>query len=154
MRNGPTPRRSGRQIVAQRQVLMDDLDAVLARLHRLVQDQILAVHLHRAMARGKVAGDHLDQRRLAGAVVAHQADHLSGLDRQRHVVDRLDGAEVFRDVGEFENRHQPSCLPVLSRPAVLPRPRSPQLLPETALSPIYAHAFLASTAAPFEKSVL
>jgi hypothetical protein len=33
-------------------------------------------------------------------------------------------------------------------------PRSFQLLPETALSPIYAHAFLASTAAPFEKSVL
>ena len=32
----------------------------------------------RAVARGEVAGDHLDQRRLAGAVVAHQPDDLAG----------------------------------------------------------------------------
>jgi hypothetical protein len=72
-----------------------------------VQDQFLAIHVHGSMARAEIAGDHLDQCRLAGAVVAHQADHLSWLDRQRHVVDRLDGAEMLRDVGEFENRHQP-----------------------------------------------
>ena len=86
---------------------MDDLDTVLAGFRRLVQDQLLVVHSHRAVARAEVAGDHLDQRRLAGAVVAHQANDFTGLQRERNIVHRLDGAEMLRDVGEFENRHQP-----------------------------------------------
>ena len=102
------------QIVAERQVLVDDLDAVPARLDRPVQHDLLAVHAHRAVARPEVAGDHLDQRRLAGAVVAHQADDLAGLERQRNVVDRLDGAEMFRNVGEFENRHPSYLRPALT----------------------------------------
>ena len=90
-------RRRG-QVVAQSEVLVDDLDAVLPRLDGLVQDQFLAVHLHGAMAGAEIAGDHLDQRRLAGAIVAHQADHLAGLDRQRHVVDREQPAKTTNDV--------------------------------------------------------
>jgi hypothetical protein len=74
---------------------MDDLDAVPARVHRLVKHQVRAIHLHHAVAWRKVAGDHLDQRRLAGAVVAHQADDLAGLDGKRNVIDCLDGAEMF-----------------------------------------------------------
>ena len=40
----------GGQIVAEREILMDDLDAVLAGLDRPVHGQLLAVHLHRAVA--------------------------------------------------------------------------------------------------------
>ena len=71
----------GGQIVAERQVLMDDLDAVAAGIDRLVHDQVLAVHAQGAMGWQEVAGDHLDQRRLAGAVVAHQPDDFARLDR-------------------------------------------------------------------------
>ena len=107
------------QVVAERQILVDDLDAVPPRLDRPVQHDLATVHPHRAVAREEVAGDHLDQRRLAGAVVAHQPDDLAGLDRQRDVVHRLDGAEMLRDVDELENgqrsseppiaRHAPHC---------------------------------------------
>ena len=101
----------GGQVVAERQVLVDDLDAVPARVDRLVQDELGCPSIaHGAVARAEVAGDHLDQRRLAGAVVAHQADDLARLERQRHVVDGLDGAEMLGNVGQFENRHRP-CLP-------------------------------------------
>ena len=39
------------EIVAEREILMHDLDAVLARFDRPVHGQILAFHLHRAMRR-------------------------------------------------------------------------------------------------------
>ena len=113
--------RRRRQIVAQRQVLVDDLDAVLARLDRPVQDEFACrPSACVPCARAEVAGDHLDQRRLAGAVVAHQADDLAGLERERDVVDRLDGAEMLRNVGEFENCHALSLLPGSRQPLKQP----------------------------------
>ena len=74
---------------------MDDLDSVLTGLDRPVKHQFLAVHLHGSKARAIVAGDHLDQRGLAGAVVAHKADHLACFQRKRNVADRLDGAKML-----------------------------------------------------------
>ncbi|MBB2673442.1 UNVERIFIED_ORG: hypothetical protein GGE64_002143 [Rhizobium etli] len=97
---------------------MDDLDAVLARLDRAVHDDLPALESHRAFAWPEIAGDHLDQRAFSGAVIAHQADDLAGFERKRHVVDRLDGAEMFRDIGEFENRCQPTILPASCRLAI------------------------------------
>ena len=41
------------------------------------------------------AGHHLDQRRLAGAVVADQADDLVPADGEIDVAQRLDGAEIL-----------------------------------------------------------
>ena len=38
-------------------------------------------------------GDRLDQRRLAGAVVADEADHLAGVDGEVDPVQSLDRAE-------------------------------------------------------------
>ena len=67
----------GGQIVAEREVLIDDLDALLARLDGLMKMHRLAVEDDLAGGRGKVAGDDLDQGRLAGAVVAHQAEDLA-----------------------------------------------------------------------------
>src|SRR5262249_21661770 len=95
----------GGEIVAEREVLIDDLDAVLARVDRLVHDQLTAVHAHVAVGRGIIPGDGLYQSRLAGAVVAHQADHLPLIEIQGNVVESVDRAEMLGNVGELENRH-------------------------------------------------
>ena len=60
------------QIVAEREVLVDDLDPLLARLDGFVKMHRLAADADLAMGRGEIAGDDLDQGRLAGAVVAHE----------------------------------------------------------------------------------
>ena len=50
-----------REIVAQGEILVDNLDAVLPGLHRLVENKFLIVHAHRAVAWAKISGHHLDQ---------------------------------------------------------------------------------------------
>ena len=52
----------------------------------------------------KIAGDDLDQRRLAGAVVAHQADHLARQDLHVDVMQRADRAELLADAGQLQDR--------------------------------------------------
>ena len=47
----------------------------------------------------------VEQRRLAGAVRADQADHLVGVDRQADVAERGDAPEPLGDPGCFEQRH-------------------------------------------------
>ena len=47
-------------------------------------------------------GEHADQRRLAGAVRAEQADDLAGAERQRDVRQRAAPAEMARDVGQLD----------------------------------------------------
>ena len=70
--------RRRRQVVAERQILVDDLDALRAGIGRLVKRHPAAEHLHRAAARRVVPGDDLHERGLAGAVVAHEPDDLAG----------------------------------------------------------------------------
>src|SRR5262245_33335678 len=98
----------GRQVVAERQVLVDDLDSALARLGRPREDGGRPVDQQRARAGREVAGDDLDQCRFAGAVVAHEPDHLARRDGQRDVVERVDGAEVLRQPAAFQDRHRPA----------------------------------------------
>ena len=64
----------------------------------LLERDRLAVHLHRARCRLVDAGEDLDQRRLAGAVVAEQAQHLARLHLERDVVKHVDRAERLVDV--------------------------------------------------------
>src|SRR6185312_13027033 len=71
------------------------------------QYDLLAVHAHAAGAWQEVAGDHLDQRRLARTVVAHESDDLARLQRQRYFVQRPDGAEVLGHVLQFQDGHAP-----------------------------------------------
>ena len=52
------------------------------------------------------AGHDLDQRRLAGAVVADQADDLVAADGEIDVAQRLDGAEILLDALEADNRRE------------------------------------------------
>ena len=58
--------------------------------------------------RRKIAGDHLDQRRLAGAVVAHQPENFAGFEHEVHFVERVNRAEVFRNALQLQNRHHAS----------------------------------------------
>src|SRR5262249_11289176 len=64
----------------------------------------LALHDDLAFGDGEVARDELHQRRLAGAVVAHQADHFARVDRQADVVDGTYGAKALRYVFDLEQR--------------------------------------------------
>jgi hypothetical protein len=50
------------------------------------------------------AGNALDQRRLAGAVVAHQRHHLTGVHVEVHLVQGQHRTEVLRDPAQLQNR--------------------------------------------------
>ena len=62
-----------------------------------------AVPLDDALVDGVHAGDRLDQRGLAGAVVAHQGDHFTGVDLQLDVGERLDGTESLGDPAQRQH---------------------------------------------------
>ena len=87
-----------RQVVGQREVLIDGLDAELTRVDRGLEVGRLAVDLERALVRAQRARQALHERRLAGAVVAHQRHDLARRDLERDVVERGDVAEELGDV--------------------------------------------------------
>ena len=83
------------EVVAEREILVDDLHALLTGLDWLVEMHWLASDADFAVSRQKVAGDDFDECRLAGAVVAHEAQHLPGVEGKIHLVQRVDRAEVL-----------------------------------------------------------
>ena len=87
----------GRQVVAKGEVLVDDLDPLGAGVDRLVKVLHLALDPDLAFGGTEVPGDHPHERRLSGAVVAHEADDLAGLDRKIDALQRLDRAEMLGD---------------------------------------------------------
>ena len=103
-----------RQIVGEREVLVDRLDAVVARLLGRGEVDRLAAEQDVAFVVAEHAGNRLDDRRLAGAVVAGERDDLAGMDVERHAIQRLHGAEGLRDVADREDGlgvTQPVALP-------------------------------------------
>ena len=70
----------GVEVVAQREVLVHGLDAVLARRRR-AEAHRLAADADLAGVRRVQAAEDLDERALAGAVVADEADDLAGVRR-------------------------------------------------------------------------
>ncbi len=71
------------QVPGQRQVLVDHLDAERAGVGRAAEADGLAFDEDLAGARRMEAGEALHERRLAGAVVAHDAEYLAGLESCR-----------------------------------------------------------------------
>ena len=106
------------QIVGQRQVLIDRLDAERARLARVGELDRPALVKNLALVRRVHARDALDQRRLAGAVVARQRQHLAGLQVERDLLQRLHAAEALRGAAHLEQRSASSAIrpPRASRP--------------------------------------
>ena len=92
------------EVVAEREILVDDLDPELGGVLRAVDRDRLAVEEDLAAVGRVDAGDALDQRRLAGTVVADERHHLAGAHLEVDVGERLHGAEVLRDPAELEQR--------------------------------------------------
>ena len=94
----------GIDIVGKRQRLVDRLDAERLGIARIVDVDFLAVDEDLAVVALVGAGQDLDQRRLAGAVVAEKADDFAGIKIDRRMVDGLDAAEGDRDVAHLDQR--------------------------------------------------
>ena len=55
------------------------------------------------------AGYDLDERRLAGAVLAEQGVNFAGVKRERDVFERLGGVETLGDAADFQDRRDDCC---------------------------------------------
>ncbi len=105
-------------IGAERQVLVDGLDAGGLGLGRGLGEEFAALEQHAARRRLQPAGDDLDQRRLAGAVVAEQRHDLALADGEADALERFDGAVVLVDVVEDEQRFETHAASPLQRVGV------------------------------------
>ena len=90
------------EVVAQREVLVHDLDPELGRVLRPVDGDGLAVEEDLARVVAVDAGDALDERRLAGTVVADERHDLAGPHLEVDVGQRLHRAERLREVADLE----------------------------------------------------
>ncbi len=88
--------------------LVDRAHAPALRVARRGEGDRLAVEVDRALVERMKAGQHLDQRRFAGAVLADQAMYLAGAQRQRDVAQRTHHAEGLGRVARLE--HDPARL--------------------------------------------
>ncbi len=92
------------EVVEEREVLVDGLDAQGARLRRRVDGDRAPVHLDDAVVESVDAADALDERRLARAVVAEQREDLAAMDLQVHVLQRQDRAEALGRAADSDRR--------------------------------------------------
>ena len=90
------------EVVAEREILVDDLDPELRRVLRAVDRDLLAVEEDLAGVVAVDAGDALDERRLAGAVVADERHDLARAHLEVDVGQRLHRAERLREVADLE----------------------------------------------------
>ena len=91
-----------RQIGEQADVLEGARDAGGGDLVRLEPGERAAVERERARVGRVDPGQHVEQRRLAGAVRADQAVDLARRDGERHLVQRLHAAEALADAARPE----------------------------------------------------
>ena len=96
------------EVVAEREILVDDLDPELRRVLRPADRDLLPVEPGLALVDRVDAGDALDQRRLAGAVVADE----------RHDLAR---AHLEVDVGRARRPSRSSCGCLAPRASASPR---------------------------------
>ena len=80
------------------EVLEDGVDAERASVRHGLELHLLAEDEHPAGVGLVEAGQDLDQRRLAGAVVADQTEHLAGAEVERDVLERCHHTEALADV--------------------------------------------------------
>ena len=101
------------------EVLEHRRDAVFGRVARAPEADRGAVDQDLAVGRLVDAGEDLDQRRLAGAVVAEEAMDLAGIDLDVDVAERDDRAEMLGDAAELDGRNR--AHPALLSPSALAR---------------------------------
>ena len=88
------------------QLLRHQRDAEFLRVLRTGNRDRLAVDAHRAFIGRIESGDDLDQRALAGAVLAADGAHLASLEREADVLEDRVRPEPLGDTGYGENGHQ------------------------------------------------
>ncbi len=91
-----------RQRRRQRQVLVDGLDAGVARLHRRTELHRLAFELDFALVGIDGAGDRLDQRGFSGTVVADHGEDFAGIEIEIGIVERGDAAIALDETARGE----------------------------------------------------
>ena len=64
----------------------------------------LAADADFAVGRGEIAGDNLDQGRLTGPVIAHEAEDFALVERHIDFIERVNRAEVLGNLTQFKNR--------------------------------------------------
>ena len=112
-----------RLLLGQRLVLVDRLDRQIVRhADRIFAGLHFSITDHDpARARLQHAGHHLDQRRLAGAVVADEADDLVAADGEVDVAQRMHRAEIFLHALEANNGREITgrrhCVPIPAFPS-------------------------------------
>src|SRR5690606_6398816 len=82
-------------VLVERVLLEDEADVALLRLH--VGD-VLVADEDASAVRDLEPGNHAQHRRLPGARGAEQGSERAFFDAQRHIVDRGEVSEVFREV--------------------------------------------------------
>ena len=92
------------EVVAQREVLVDARDPELGRVMRVVDLNRVAVEVDFSLVGGADARDRLDQRRLAGAVVADQRHDLARVHVEVDLAERVHGAEVLGHPPQAQQR--------------------------------------------------
>ena len=92
-----------RQLFDNVQLLVHAGDARLAGLDRVVEHDLLAVHIDFPLLRHMHAGEHLDQGGFAGAILTDQAVDLSRSDANRHIFQSDDTRKTFGNVLQFDN---------------------------------------------------
>src|SRR5918996_1589761 len=93
------------QLLDEPQVLVHEAHAELAELAgRQRQPHVLAVDQQLALVRLVEAGEHLDQRRLAGAVLPEEAVHLPGEHAQVDAAEGARPAEALRQAAKLQPR--------------------------------------------------
>ena len=93
-----------RQAVDQVELLVDRRDARAQGRERRREGDLFALPADGAGVRLVGAGEHLDQGRLAGAVLPEQAVHLAGADLEVDAVEGADAGELLDDAGHLEQR--------------------------------------------------
>jgi hypothetical protein len=92
-----------RELVDQRQVLVDGVDPARPRLVDAARRVRLAAQQHPAVVGLLEPADDLHQRRLAGAVVPEQAEDLALVQVEADVAQRDDRAEALAHVLDAED---------------------------------------------------
>ena len=91
-----------RLLHAERAVLEHRLDAGVARARRVPARLALTAHQNFPAGRLDRAGEHLDQRRFAGAVIAEKAYDLAAIDVEIDAADREDPSVGLGDAFQFD----------------------------------------------------
>ena len=92
------------EIVEKIELLMDEGDTRLDRVRYGERPPLDAVDPDDAAARLRHAAEHAHQRRLAGAVLADQGNHLAARHGQVNVVECDHAGIDLADIDQFEER--------------------------------------------------